>query len=241
MNRVRAAVVLLSGGLDSAVALALCRQQGFTPYALTFDYGQRHRLELEAAHQIASSLQVARHLVIKVDLTQWGGSSLTSDIPVPQNRPLSGMGDDIPPTYVPARNTIFLSLAMGWAETLGTGDIFIGAHALDYSGYPDCRPEYFDAFTKMAALATKSGVEGQSPWTIHTPLLHLSKTEIVRTGNQLHVPFEFTLSCYQPRGSTLADWAACGVCDSCLLRRRAFTDLGLTDPIRYRPASGVAQ
>ena len=241
MNSPRAAVVLLSGGLDSAVALAISRQQGFTPYALTLDYGQRHRLELDAARQVAAALKVPRHLVIKVDLTQWGGSSLTSSLPVPENRPLSGMGDDIPATYVPARNTIFLSLAMAWAETLGTGDIFIGAHALDYSGYPDCRPEYFDAFTRMAALATKSGIEGRSPWTIHTPLLRLTKTEIVQAGHQLGVPFEFTLSCYQPRGETFTDWAACGVCDSCLLRRRAFTDLGLTDPIRYRNGPEVAR
>jgi 7-cyano-7-deazaguanine synthase len=240
MNASRPAVVLLSGGLDSAVALALCREQGFAPNALTVDYGQRHRLELAAARQIAAALQIARHVVLNVDLTQWGGSALTGDAAVPENRPLGDMGKDIPTTYVPARNTIFLSLAMGWAETLGTGDIFIGAHSLDYSGYPDCRPEYFAAFTSMAALATKSGIEGKSPWQIHTPLLHLTKTEIVRTGSELSVPFEFTLSCYQPRGSTLTDWAACGVCDACLLRRRAFTDLGLIDPIRYlRPGEAA--
>ncbi len=231
MNDNRPAVVLLSGGLDSAVALAVCRRDGFTPYALTIDYNQRHRVELECARKIAQSMGVARHIVLNVDLTQWGGSALTSDTKVPTNRDAKTMGSDIPSTYVPARNTIFLSLAMGWAETLDSGDIFIGAHSLDYSGYPDCRPEYFDAFARMADLATKIGVEG-AQWKIHTPLLQMTKSDIVKLGTSLNVPFENTVSCYQPTtsGDTVI---ACGVCDACIIRRRAFVSAGTADPLEY--------
>lgn len=231
MSNNRPAVVLLSGGLDSAVALAVCRRDGFTPYALTIDYNQRHRVELECARKIAQSMGVARHIVLNVDLTQWGGSALTSDTKVLTNRDAKTMGSDIPSTYVPARNTIFLSLAMGWAETLDSGDIFIGAHSLDYSGYPDCRPEYFDAFARMADLATKIGVEG-AQWKIHTPLLQMTKSDIVKLGTSLNVPFENTVSCYQPttRGDTVI---ACGVCDACIIRRRAFVSAGTADPLEY--------
>lgn len=231
MSDNRPAVVLLSGGLDSAVALAVCRRDGFEPHALTIDYNQRHRVELECARKIAQSMGVARHIVLNVDLTQWGGSALTSDAKVPTNRDAKTMGSDIPSTYVPARNTIFLSLAMGWAETLNSGDIFIGAHSLDYSGYPDCRPEYFDAFARMADLATKTGVEG-AHWQIHTPLLRMAKSDIVKLGISLKVPFEHTVSCYQPitKGSSVA---ACGVCDACIIRRNAFNSIGAKDPIAY--------
>ena len=227
------AVVLLSGGLDSAVALALCRQDGFTPHALTIDYGQKQRIELDAARRVAEAMNVARHIVLNIDLTQWGGSSLTGDAPVPTNRPTETMAAEIPSTYVPARNTIFLAIAMGWAEALGTENIFIGAHAVDYSGYPDCRPEYFAAFTEMANHATRSGTEGARGWQIHTPLLHMDKAAIIERGAALGVPFELTRSCYQ---QTTPD-SACGVCDACLIRRRAFTSLGLTDPISYSAGS----
>jgi len=228
-----AAVVLLSGGLDSAVALALCRSEGFAAYALTIDYGQRHRQELAAARRVAQVLEAERHIVLSLDLTQWGGSALTDDHPVPAGRDPSVMGADIPITYVPGRNTVFLSLAMAWAETLGTGDVFIGAHTLDYSGYPDCRPEYFRAFEQMADLATKSGVEGLFRFVIHTPLIGMTKTQIVRTGSRLGVPFELTSSCYQPAPGL----AACGVCDSCILRQRAFKEAGIEDPIPYVPGN----
>jgi len=223
------AVVLLSGGLDSAVILRLCRSEGFTAHALTIDYGQRHRQELDAARRLAKAMQIEQHIVLGVDLTQWGGSALTGNQAVPTGRDPSDMGEDIPVTYVPGRNTIFLSLAMAWAETLGSGDVFIGAHVLDYSGYPDCRPEYFGAFEQMANLATKAGVERVSRFSIHTPLIGMTKAQIVRTGVRLHVPFELTSSCYQPA----PDMAACGVCDSCILRQRAFREAGVEDPIRY--------
>lgn len=231
MSNNRPAIVLLSGGLDSAVALAISRRDGFAPYALTIDYNQRHRVELECARKIAQRMSVERHIVLNVDLTQWGGSSLTSNMPVPENRDSKTMGSDIPSTYVPARNTIFLSLAMGWAETLSTGDIFIGAHSLDYSGYPDCRPEYFDAFAHMADLATKTGVDG-AHWQIHTPLLRMTKSDIVKLGINLKVPFEHTVSCYQPtsKGDSIT---ACGVCDACIIRRNAFESAGITDPLAY--------
>jgi 7-cyano-7-deazaguanine synthase len=230
------AVVLLSGGLDSAVILRLCRSEGFSAHALTIDYGQRHRQELDAARRIAKAMQIEQHIVLNVDLTQWGGSALTGDHAVPTGRDPSVMGADIPITYVPGRNTIFLSLAMAWAETLGTGDIFIGAHVLDYSGYPDCRPEYFGAFEQMANLATKAGVERVSRFSVHTPLIGMTKAQIVRTGVRLHVPFELTSSCYQPA----PDLAACGVCDSCILRQRAFREAGVEDPIRYlSPMQGL--
>ena len=225
------AVVLLSGGLDSAVALAACQHDGFDAHALTVDYGQRHLAELDCARLIAKTMGVNRHIVLRVDLTLWGGSALTDKIDVPENRTRAGMGTDIPVTYVPARNTIFLSLAMGWAETLNSGDIFIGAHSLDYSGYPDCRPEYFEAFSRMADMGTKTGVEGNY-WKIHTPLLHMTKADIVRLGQSLNVPFESTVSCYQPVWSD-AGIVACGACDACIIRRNAFTSIGAIDPIRY--------
>ena len=225
----RNAVILLSGGLDSAVALAISRAEGFAAHALTVNYGQRHRAEIEAARRVAEAIGVLRHIVLNLDLAQWGGSALTGDIPVPEGRDITAMGQDIPVTYVPARNTILLSLATAWAETLNTGDIFIGAHTLDYSGYPDCRPEYFAAFAHMADLATKSGVEGHTKCRIHAPLLQMNKTEIIRRGIQLNVPFELTVSCYQP--DDLA--RACGVCDSCILRRRAFMEAGVPDPTPY--------
>jgi len=230
------AVVLLSGGLDSAVILRLCHSEGFSAHALTIDYGQRHRQELDAARRLVKAMQIEQHIVLSVDLTQWGGSALTDDHAVPTGRDPSVMGADIPITYVPGRNTIFLSLAMAWAETLGTGDVFIGAHVLDYSGYPDCRPEYFGAFEQMANLATKAGVESASRFSIHAPLIGMTKAQIVRTGVRLHVPFELTSSCYQPA----PDMAACGVCDSCILRQRAFREAGVEDPIRYlSPTQGL--
>ncbi|HUU44583.1 MAG TPA: 7-cyano-7-deazaguanine synthase QueC [Acidobacteriota bacterium] len=224
------AVVLLSGGLDSAVVLAICRTEGFRPCALTIDYGQRNRLELEGATQISDALGAEQHIVLKIDLTQWGGSALTGGHEVPTGRAIEEMAHSIPITYVPARNTIFLSVAMAWAETLGTGHVYIGAHALDYSGYPDCRPEYFRAFEQMANLATRSGVEENTTWQIHTPLLRMTKQQIVRRGVALAVPFEHTHSCYQPT----RDGLACGVCDACLLRLAAFAAVGIPDPIHYR-------
>jgi 7-cyano-7-deazaguanine synthase len=234
MNAPRNAVVLLSGGLDSAVVLAICRADGYVPCALTVDYGQRHRGETAAARHVADAVGVARHIILPVDLTQWGGSALTADIGVPTGRRLAEIGKDIPVTYVPARNTIFLALAMGWAETLGTGDIFIGAHALDYSGYPDCRPEYFAAFEEMAHRATKAGVEQTVSWRIHAPLLNLTKADIVRRGLTLGVPFALTSSCYQPIDSGCdRPSLACGLCDACVVRRSAFAAVGIDDPIAY--------
>lgn len=224
-----AAVVLLSGGVDSATVAALARADGFEVCALSFRYGQRHAAELEAADRVARSLGIERRLVLDVDLRPIGGSALTADLPVPRDRPADEMGSDIPATYVPARNTIFLSLALAWAEVLGARDIFIGANALDYSGYPDCRPEYLRAFEALANLATRAGVEG-SRFTIHAPLLHLTKAEIVRRGTELGVDYGLTVSCYDPS----PDGAACGRCDACLLRRRGFEQSGVPDPTRYR-------
>jgi len=222
------AVVLLSGGLDSATTLAIARRTGFECYALSFDYGQRHRVELEAARRVAAALEVARHEILTFDLRQFGGSALTADIAVPKDRPGSEIAHGIPVTYVPARNTIFLSFALAWAETLGSTDIYIGVNVLDSSGYPDCRPEYIEAFERMANLATKAGVEGQ-PLTIHTPLIRMSKAEIVEAAMEAGVPLDLTWSCYEPR----PDGAACGRCDSCQLRRRGFTEAGFVDPLRY--------
>ncbi|MXS83945.1 7-cyano-7-deazaguanine synthase QueC [Nitrosomonas oligotropha] len=219
------AVVLLSGGLDSATALAIAGDQGYQCYALSIDYGQRHRSELDAAQNVARSLKAAAHQVVKLDLTAFGGSALTDQaIEVPTG----GAEADIPVTYVPARNTIMLSLALAWAETLQSQDIFAGVNAVDYSGYPDCRPEYIQAFEKMANLATKAGIEGKK-LTIHTPLMHLSKKEIIRTGLALGVDFSLTVSCYQ------ADEAgrACGVCDSCRIRKAGFAAAGKSDPVNY--------
>jgi 7-cyano-7-deazaguanine synthase len=219
------AVCLLSGGLDSATCLALARREGYDTYALSFDYGQRHRVELEAAARVAEALGAARHVVAKIGLDVFGGSALTDAIAVPKGRSAAEMGNGIPITYVPARNTIFLSFALGWAEVLGTGDIFIGVNALDYSGYPDCRPEFIEAYERMANLATKAGVEGTARVRIHTPLLRLSKAEIVKLGHELGVPFGLTHSCYDPS----PDGRPCGQCDSCLLRRKGFEEAGVAD------------
>ena len=223
------AVVLLSGGLDSATTLAIARRDGFACHALTFDYGQRHRAELDAARRVASALGVVRHETLVIDLRRFGGSALTDDIAVPRGRAPGEIAHGIPVTYVPARNTIFLSFALAWAETLAAADIFIGVNALDYSGYPDCRPEYLEAFQRMADLATKAGVEGRQRLTVHAPLLTLSKAEIARTAAELGVPLALTWSCYEPQ----PDGAACGGCDACLLRRRGFAEAGLDDPLRY--------
>jgi 7-cyano-7-deazaguanine synthase len=224
MAQVRA-VVLLSGGLDSATALAMAREQGYERYALSFRYGQRHAVELDAAARVAKAIGVERHAVLDIDLAAFGGSALTGDIDVPHDRDVDDLGDDIPVTYVPARNTVFLSLALAWAETLDAEAIVLGVNALDYSGYPDCRPEYLDAFQRMAALATKAGVEGK-PVRIEAPLLHLSKAEIIERGRSLGVDYALTHSCYDPG----AGGRACGTCDSCLLRARGFEQLGLVDP-----------
>ena len=230
----RPAVVLLSGGLDSTTTLAIARAKGFILYALTVHYGQRHAIELAAARQVAQALGVREHKVLSLDLRAFGGSALTADIPVPKGRPDGAIGHGIPVTYVPARNTILLSLALAWAEVVGAYDLFLGVNALDYSGYPDCRPEYVSAFEAMANLATKAGVEGTRRFTIHTPLIRMSKREIIRTGLDLGVDFGMTVSCYDPDSSG----AACGACDACLLRRRGFAELGLTDPTVYAAAPG---
>ena len=222
------AVVLLSGGMDSATTLAIARREGYDCLALSFSYGQRHALELEAAKRVAKQFG-ARQETVAIDLRAMGGSALTADIPVPKDRPLNEMGSDIPITYVPARNTIFLSFALGWAEVTGAWDIFLGVNALDYSGYPDCRPEYIAAFEQMANLGTKAGVEGDG-FTVHTPLIRMTKKEIVAKGIELGVDFGMTVSCYDPTPGP----AACGRCDACLLRLRAFEELGKKDPARYR-------
>jgi len=221
------AVCLLSGGLDSSTCLALARREGFECYALSFDYGQRHRVELDAAARVALSLGAAEHLVARIDLRVFGGSALTGDIAVPKGRAPAEMAGAIPVTYVPARNTVFLSFALAWAEVLGASDIFIGVNALDYSGYPDCRPEYIEAYERMANLATKAGVEGRTRIRIHTPLIRLSKAEIVKLGRDLSLDFGLTHSCYDP------DQAGrpCGQCDSCVLRRKGFEEAGMVDPL----------
>ena len=223
------AIVLLSGGVDSTTTLAIARSRGFDVYALTFRYGQRHAAEIEAAQRVAAAVGVTRHEVIVFDLRRFGGSALTGDLAVPKGRALEEMTQAIPATYVPARNTIFLSFALAWAETLGASDIFIGVNHYDYSGYPDCRPEFIGAYQRMADLATKAGVEGRQRLTIHTPLIHMTKAEIVRTGLGLGVNYALTLSCYDP-----APEGACGRCDACALRLKGFGEAGVTDPIRYR-------
>jgi len=220
------AVCLLSGGLDSSTCLALARRDGFSCYALSFDYGQRHRVELEAAARVAKSLDAAQHLVVPVDLRVFGASALTCDIAVPKGREPDEMSGEIPVTYVPARNTIFLSLALAWAEVLESSDIFIGVNALDYSGYPDCRPEFIEAYERLANLATKSGVEGRTRIKIHTPLIRLSKAEIVKLGRELDLDFRLTHSCYDPGPAG----RPCGQCDSCVLRRKGFEEAGIEDP-----------
>ena len=221
----RKAVILYSGGLDSTTCLAIARSEGFTPYAVSFAYGQRHSYELEVAKANAKRLGAVEHLVVEFDLRLMGGSALTADIAVPKE----GVGDDIPVTYVPARNTIFLSFALGWAEVLGAFDIYIGVNALDYSGYPDCRPEYVAAYETMANLATKAGVEDTGRFHIHTPLIDLSKADIIRRGTSLGVDYGLTHSCYDPSPEGLS----CGRCDSCRLRLKGFAEAGLADPLRY--------
>jgi 7-cyano-7-deazaguanine synthase len=223
----RKAVVLLSGGLDSATVLAIARQDGYEPYALSFDYGQRHRHELEAAVRVARHLGAAAHRTIRFDLRTFGGSALTDDIAVPKGRAASEMSAEIPVTYVPARNTIFLSFALAWAEVLESADIFIGVNALDYSGYPDCRPEFIEAFERMANLATKAGAGGRLKLTLHTPLIRMTKGEIIRAGLRLGVDYSMTSSCYDPA----PDGRPCGQCDSCLLRAKGFAEAGAVDPL----------
>jgi 7-cyano-7-deazaguanine synthase len=219
------AVCLLSGGLDSAIGLAVARRDGYDCYALSFDYGQRHRAELQAAARVAASLGAVEHRVVSIDLRAFGGSALTADIEVPK----AGVSAGIPVTYVPARNTVFLSFALAWAEVLASSDVFIGVNAIDYSGYPDCRPEFIAAFENIANLATKAGVEGRTHLKIHAPLIRLSKCEIVELGADLSVDFGLTHSCYDPD----AQGRSCGLCDSCRLRLKGFKDAGLVDPIEY--------
>jgi 7-cyano-7-deazaguanine synthase len=233
MNRKPAAVVLLSGGLDSATTLAIARTEGFECYALSFRYGQRHQIETQAAANIARHLGAARHVVSDIDLRQFGGSALTDEIEVPKDRSAEEMGHGIPITYVPARNTIFLSFALAWAEVLGAADIFLGVNAIDYSGYPDCRPEYIQAYERMANLATKSGVEGKLRLTIHTPLIELTKAQIIERGLALGVDYSLTRSCYDPD----EQGRACRRCDSCQLRLKGFRQAGRTDPAPYQPSA----
>jgi len=228
MTNVKKAVVLLSGGLDSTTTLAIAQSHGFEPYGVTFRYGQRHELEIAAARRIADSMAVAQHIVVDIDLRGVGGSALTADIDVPKKSSVEEIGDDIPVTYVPARNTVFLAIALAWAEVLSADDIFIGVNVLDYSGYPDCRPEFVQAFQAMANLATKRAVEGQRV-TIHTPLIDWTKAEIIRHGLELGVDYGLTVSCYDPQ----PDGAACRHCDACLLRLRGFSENGRADPAKY--------
>ena len=225
------AVVLVSGGLDSTTTLAIARAEGYDCHALSFDYSQRHAREVDSARRVAAALGATQHLILRLDLGAIGGSALTADIPVPKGRSHEAMGMGIPVTYVPARNTIFLSYALAWAEVLESQDIFIGVNALDYSGYPDCRPEFIEAFERMANLATRAGVEDRSRLRIHAPLIRLSKAEIVARGAGLGVDFGLTWSCYEPR----PDGLACGFCDSCLLRAKGFREAGLRDPVPAAP------
>ena len=225
----RPAVLLLSGGLDSTTMLALAISQGFDVHAMTFRYGQRHAFEIDAARRVAQAYGVRDHVVVDIDLRTFGGSALTSDVAVPKDRSTDAMAHGIPITYVPARNTIFLSFCLAWAEVLGATDIFIGVNALDYSGYPDCRPEYIAAYERMANLATRGGVEGSTPMTIQTPLLHLTKRQIVELGLSLGVDYGLTLSCYDPAPGALA----CGHCDACKLRLKGFAEAGTVDPAAY--------
>lgn len=229
MKPMKKAVVLLSGGLDSATTAAIAKAEGFALYALSVDYGQRHRFELEAAGRVAQSLGIDEHKTITIDLASFGGSALTDHISVPQARNLDEISSEIPITYVPARNTVLLALALGYAEVLTAEDIFLGVNAVDYSGYPDCRPEFIAAFEKLAKLATKAGVEGTSRFRIHTPLIHLGKDEIIKRGIVLGIDYSLTHTCYSPDESG----SACGKCDACQLRLKGFADAGLTDPISY--------
>jgi 7-cyano-7-deazaguanine synthase len=230
------AVVLLSGGLDSTTVLAIANASGYESYALSFAYGQRHSWELECARKIAADSGVKDHRIAQMDLRVFGGSALTADMRVPKRRSLEEMAEKIPLTYVPARNTIFLSFALAWAEVLGSSDIFLGVNALDYSGYPDCRPEFIEAFEKLANLATKAGVEGRQNLKIHTPLISLSKAQIIRKGMELGVNYGLTSSCYDPSPSG----EPCGDCDSCLLRQKGFQENGLIDPLKYREVPAEA-
>jgi len=223
------AVILLSGGLDSTTCLAISKQNGFEPYALSFRYGQRHEFEIDSARSIAKSLGVKEHVISNIDLRAFGGSALTDDIDVPKDRDKTLLSKDIPITYVPARNTIFLSFSLAYAEVLNASDIFIGVNALDYSGYPDCRPEYISSFQNMANLATKSGIEGQNDIQIHTPLINLTKSEIIRMGMEMGLDYSLTHSCYDPK----EDGAACSHCDSCQIRLMGFEEAGLIDPLTY--------
>ncbi|HET9454685.1 MAG TPA: 7-cyano-7-deazaguanine synthase QueC [Gemmatimonadaceae bacterium] len=229
MTTQRPAVVLLSGGLDSTTMLAIARSEGFAPHAMTFRYGQRHAHEIEAARRVAAHYDVADHVVVDIDLRTFGGSALTADLAVPKDRAADAMAEGIPITYVPARNTIFLSFALAWAEVLEAGDIFIGVNALDYSGYPDCRPEYVAAYERMANLATRGGVEGTNPIRIQAPLLHLTKGQIIKRGLALGVDYALTTSCYDPD----VQGRSCGHCDACLLRLRGFAEAGEKDPVPY--------
>jgi len=225
----RKAVVLASGGIDSSTALALARREGFEVHALSFDYGQRHRAELDAARRVVAALGAAAHIVARIDLRAFGGSALTADVDVPKGRAPETMAAEIPVTYVPARNTIFLAFALAWCEVLEAEDIFIGVNAVDYSGYPDCRPEFLEAFESTARLATRAGVERRAAYRVHAPLVAMSKAEIIRAGIDAGVDFSLTHSCYDPTAAGLA----CGECDSCVLRRRGFADAGVPDPTRY--------
>jgi 7-cyano-7-deazaguanine synthase len=231
MKETGRAVVLLSGGLDSATTLAEARAAGYELNALTVRYGQRHAVEVEAARRVAGALGVARHVELEIDLRAFGGSALTAELEVPKDRSEATIAQGIPITYVPARNTVFLSLALAWAETLGAFDIFVGVNCVDYSGYPDCRPEFLQAFEALANLATRAGVEGDGRFRVHAPLLTLTKEQIIKRGQELGVDFSLTHSCYDPTSAGLA----CGRCDACRIRRSAFDHLGLKDPIRYAP------
>jgi 7-cyano-7-deazaguanine synthase len=224
------AVVLLSGGMDSATTAAIALKREFDVHALTFRYGQRHAAELDAARRVAERLGIRQHVTLDIDLRAFGGSALTAEMPVPKDTPMAEIGQRIPATYVPARNTIFLSFALGWAEVLGASDIFMGANAMDYSGYPDCRPEYIQAFQRMADLATRAGVEEGRKLTIHTPLIDLSKREIIQRGLALGLDYSLTLTCYDPS----PEGAACGRCEACLLRLKGFREGGIEDPARYQ-------
>ncbi|MBM80342.1 MAG: 7-cyano-7-deazaguanine synthase QueC [Planctomycetaceae bacterium] len=229
MSDQRNAVVLVSGGLDSATILAIAREMGFSLNAISFDYGQRHRFELQSARQVCAANNIEQHITVPIDLRAFGGSALTDEIDVPKDRDEDEMDAGIPITYVPARNTVFLSLALGWAEVLGAFDIFIGVNAIDYSGYPDCRPEFIAAFSEVARLATKAGVEETGKWTIHTPLISLTKAEIISRGLELGVDYGLTHSCYDPDENGVS----CGRCDSCQLRLKGFSEAGATDPVPY--------
>lgn len=232
----RKTVVLLSGGLDSTTTLAIAIAEGFDVYALTFSYGQRHEAELHAARRVAVALGATRHVVTQIDLRQFGGSAITSDdVAIPKDRPIEQISQGIPVTYVPARNTIFLSFGLAWAEVLGAEDLFIGVNALDYSGYPDCRPEFIEAYERMANLATKAGVEGKQRLKIHTPLINLTKAQIVAKGLALGVDYSITVTCYDPG----IDGEACGHCDACLLRLKGFRENGLADPAPYKESAGA--